>query len=558
MNRHGMPGWWTIGVLVTLVLAGCAAPGPETADVAEQPRFEGTGPHGRPVATSSADAQVYFDQGLAFLHAFNHDEAIRSFRRAVELDPECAMAHWGVAYANGPHINNPVVPEEREAEAYASVQEAARLAATMDESADRALIEALATRYASPQPEDRGPLDQAFADAMAAVYARYPEDGDVGAIYAEALMDLHPWDLYEQDETPKEWTPGIVALLEEVLARHPDHPLAIHLYIHAVEGSTAPERALAPADRLRDLTPGLGHLAHMPSHIDVRTGQWKEAIVANTKAIEADDRYRAATRVPPDFYRLYMSHNHHMRAFAAMMTGRSADSIAWIRTLVDDIPEDWLEQNAFWADGFIAMPYEVLMRFGKWNEILEEPEPAGYLPFTRAMRHAARAVALGVLDRTEEARAEQAAFLEARAAVPEDAPFGNNTAHALLDIADRLVEGEVAYREGDADGGIAALYEAAELEAALRYDEPPSWIQPIRHALGATLMQERRFADAERAYREDLETWPENGWSLYGLARALELQGKTKESAEIQARFEAVWSDADIELHSSCFCQPGV
>ena len=538
--------------------AGCAVPETGSDRAVAEPRFEGTGPHTRPIATSSADAQAYFDQGLAFVHAFNHDEAIRSFRWAVELDPECAMARWGVAYANGPHINNPVVPAEREAEAFASVEEAVRLAAGLEDGADRALIEALATRYASPQPEDRAPLDRAYADAMADVYRRFPDDGDVGALYAEALMDLHPWDLYEQDQTAKRWTPEVVGLLEDVLAKHPDHPLAIHLYIHAVEGSSEPGRAMAAADRLRDLTPGLGHLVHMPSHIDVRTGRWKEAVVANTKAIAADTAYRAAAPVPPDFYRLYMSHNHHMRAFAAMMTGRSADSITWIRALVADIPEDWLEHNALWADGFIAMPYEVLIRFGKWNEILEEPEPAAYLPFTRAMRHAARAVALGVLDRTDEARVEQAAFLEACDAVPEDAPFGNNMAHDLLDIADRLIEGEVSYREGQAKDAIAALREAAVLEAALRYDEPPSWIQPIRHALGATLLQEGRFAEAEQAYREDLETWPENGWSLYGLARALELQGIQDEAAVVQARFEEVWSDADVELHSSCFCQPGI
>ncbi|HSL18455.1 MAG TPA: hypothetical protein VLB51_11175, partial [Methylomirabilota bacterium] len=520
--------------------------------------FEGTGSHHRAVATASPETQALFDQGLAFLFAFNHDEAIRSFERAAELDPGCAMAHWGIAYAKGPHINNPVVPPEREAEAHAAAQEAGRLAGGMAEGADRALIEAISVRYASPQPEDRAPLDRAFADAMADVHERFPGDGDVGALYAEALMDLHPWDLWTHDGEAKPWTPEIVTLLEDVIDRHPHHPLALHLYIHAVEASDDPGRADIAADRLRDLMPGLGHLVHMPSHIDVRRGRWQEAIVANTKAVAADRAYRDATAVPPDFYRLYMSHNHHMKAYAAMMVGRSELAMSSIRELVADIPEPWLKDNAFWADGFIAMPYEVMMRFGLWQEILAEPEPADYLPFTRSIHFAARAVAFAALDRPAEARREQAAFRQQRLEVPEDAPFGNNMAHDLMDVAEKLVEGEILYREGDKEAGIRALYEAAALEDDLRYDEPPDWIQPIRHALGATLMQEGRHADAETVYREDLEKLPNNGWSLYGLARSLRLQGRTAEAAEVEARFNRVWADADIPLRSSCFCQPGV
>lgn len=229
-----------------------------------------------------------------------------------------------------------------------------------------------------------------------------------------------------------------------------------------------------------------------------------------------------------------------------------------IRELVDEIPTDWLRDNAIWADGFIAMPYEVMMRFGRWQEILEEPEPADYLPFTRSMHHAARAVALAALDRPEEARVEQQAFLELRATVPEEAFFGNNMADDLLGVADRLVEGEILYREGAKEAGIEVLYEAAAREDALNYDEPPDWIQPIRHALGATLMQEGRYADAEKVYREDLARLPDNGWSLYGLARSLRLQGKTDQAAAVESSFETVWEGADTQLRSSCFCQPGV
>lgn len=475
-----------LGLLVSLIWlpSGCSGPGGEAS---VEPRFDGIGPHRRAVASGSEEAQFFFDQGLAFLYAFNHDEAIRSFEYAVALDPECAMAHWGIAYANGPHINNPAMPADREAKAFAAAEAATRLAASMEQGPDRALVGAITTRYASPQLEDRSGLDQAFAEAMGEVYRRYPDDPDVGALYAEALMDLHPWDLYEQDGTAKAWTPQIVTLLEELLDKHPNHPLAIHLYIHAVEASTDPGRADEPAERLRDLMPGLGHMVHMPSHIDVRRGRWHEALVANTKAIEADRAYRAKAPLPPDFYRLYMSHNHHMRAYAAMMTGQRAEALRSIRELVADIPTGWLRENASWADGFIAMPYEVLIRFGLWEEILEEPEPADYLPFTRAMHYAARAVALAAMDRTAEAREEQAIFVRLRPEVAPDAIFGNNVAQDLLGVAENLVEGEILYREGKVDEGIDTLYAAVEREDALRYDEPPDWIQPIRHALGSTL-----------------------------------------------------------------------
>ncbi len=542
---------------VVLTLAACGK-APTDMTTGTEPLFVGIGSHHRSVMTSSEEAQAYFDQGLAFLFAFNHDEAIRSFRRAAEIDPTCAMAYWGIAYANGPHINNPVVTPDREAEAFAAAQEAARLAGSLDDDADRALIEAVTVRYASPQPEDRAPLDLGFAEAMAEVYERFPDDGDVGALYAESLMDLHPWDLWNHDGSAKDWTPEIVALLEDVLAEHPEHPLVLHLYIHTVEASDDPGRGDVAADRLRDLTPGLGHLVHMPSHIDVLRGRWEEAIVANTKAIEADRVYRDAALIAPDFYRLYMSHNHHMKAYAAMMVGQSETALRSIAELVEDIPQDWLRENAIWADGFVAMPYEVLMRFGRWQEILEVPEPPDYLPFTRSMHHASRAVALAALDRAEEARAEQAAFLAERESLPEGAFFGNNSANDLLDVADRLVEGEILYREGAKDAGIQALYEAAEREAELRYDEPPDWIQPIRHALGATLLQEGRYAEAEKVYREDLARLPENGWSLYGLGRSLRLQGKDAEAEEVETRFDAVWANADTRLRSSCFCQPGV
>ena len=523
---------------------------------AAEPLFDGLGSHTRKVTTSSPEAQAYFDQGLDFLFGFNHDEAIRSFTQATELDPGCAMAWWGIAYANGPHINNPVVDEAHAKAAWSALQKA-REAAPSASPVEQDLIEALSHRYADPQPDDRKPLDTAFADAMRAVHESYPDDADVHAIWAESMMDLRPWDLWAEDGSPQPGTELVVSTLEDLLAAHPDHPLGNHLYIHAVEASPTPGRAKEAADRLRDMQPGLGHMVHMPSHIDVRLGTWAQAATANRKAIEADRAYRAKSPVQ-GFYRLYMAHDHHMLSYAAMMQGRSEEAIAAIREMVDGIPIEWAKKNAWIADGFLAMPYEVLMRFGKWEEILAEPEPPVEFPLARALRLSARGVSYAAMGKIDEARAEQKEFLEAAAAVPEDAVFGNNASRDIISVAGALLDGEILYRDGDVEKGLARMRDAVAAEDRLRYDEPPDWIQPVRHALGAALLQAGQAAEAEQVYREDLVRHPHNGWSLLGLHQSLRLQKKADEAAQAQAAFDAAWADADIELHASCFCQPGV
>lgn len=541
-------------VFVSSVLAVLCCGGAARADALE-PLFEGRGGFSRPVTTASAEAQRYFDQGLAFMYAFNHDEAIRSFRRAAKLDPTCAMAFWGVAIANGPHINNPVVPEERAKAAWEALGRAKALAAGAS-PVERALIEALASRYALPQPEDRKPLEQAYADAMRRVWAAYPKDSDVGALFAESLADLRPWDLWTAAGTPQPGTQELVATLEAVLAVAPRHPLGNHLLVHAVEASPHPERADGAADTLRDLQPGLGHMVHMPSHVDVRRGRWSEAITANAKAMEADRRY---TALSPDqgFYRLYMAHNHHMLTYAAMMTGQSALALRTIREMVADIPPEFFKANPF-ADGFMAMPLEVLMRFGRWDEVLAEPAFPDFVPISVALQHYARAVAFAAKDQLADAGKEQASFLEARARVPKEAFFGNNTASDVLDVAESFMRGELLFRAGKIDEGLASLREAAAREDRLRYDEPPDWIQPVRHALGAALLQAGRFAEAETVFRQDLAKLPENGWGLYGLSRALQLQKKTAEAAAAEERFDAVWKQSDLRIKSACLCLPGV
>jgi tetratricopeptide (TPR) repeat protein len=542
-------------VAVLFILLFALSESASIPDGTQVPLFEGLGKFSRKVTTSSPEAQRYFDQGLAFMYAFNHDEAIRSFRQSGEIDPSCAMAFWGVSNANGPHINNPVVPVERAKAAWSALQKA-KVLATHASPVERLLIDALASRYADPPPDDRKALDQAYADAMRRVWAAFSEDADVGALFAEALADLRPWDLWTQEGRPQPGTEELISTLKSVLALEPKHPLGNHLMIHAVEASPHPEMADRAADALRDLQPGLGHLVHMPSHIDVRRGRWQQAITANAKAIEADRRYTAQSR-KQGFYRLYMAHNHHMLAYGAMMTGQSALGLKVIRRMVQDIPLEFFRDNAF-ADGFMAMPLEVMMRFGRWDDILAEPLFPDFVPFSRALQHYARAIAYAAKEDVPSAMNEQAAFLEARGRVPQDAHFGNNSGADLLDVAESFMRGEILYRSGKVEEGLSALREAVAREDRLRYDEPPDWILPARHALGAALLQASEFAEAEAIFREDLKRLPDNGWGLYGLMRSLEGQKKTHETRAIEDRFDGAWKRADIRIKSPCFCLPGV
>src|SRR5258707_11167091 len=503
---------------------------------AQEPFFEGLGSYTRTITTTSPEAQKYFNQGLNFLFGFNHGAAIRAFQAAETIDPDCAMAHWGVALACGPHINFPLVPPAAAELAWKELG-LAREHATHASAVEQALIEALSHRYANRQPEDRAPLDQAYADAMRTVWKEHSDDPDVGALFAEAMMDLRPWDQWTHEGQPQPGTDEILATLDEVLKLDLNHPFANHLYIHALEASPHPERALAAADRLRDLQPRLAHNVHMPSHIDIRIGHWYEAITANLKAVEADRRYRAIVGEPKGLIVFYAAHNQHMLAYAAMMTGQRDLAVEQIRAMVKGMPEDELKKYAMLTEAFVAMPYEVLIRFGLWDEILAEPDHPEFMVFTRAFRHAARGIAYAANGDVKSARAEQTAYLEASKLVPVEETFGNNPCQALLAIATPMLEGEILIREGKLDEGLNQLRTAVSAEDALRYDEPPGWILPVRHSLGANLMQAGRFAEAEQVYRDDLARLPENGWSLFGLAHSLELQHKSDEAAPVEARF---------------------
>jgi tetratricopeptide (TPR) repeat protein len=523
---------------------------------AKEPVFEGLGSYSRKITTESSQAQRYFDQGLGFYHGFNHSAAIRAFKEAARLDPKCAMAHWAIALANGPHINFPLVPPPAAEEAWKELQ-LAQQNAEKASPVERALIEALGKRYANPQPEDRKPLDEAYAAAMREVWKQFPNDQDVGALFAEAMMDLRPWDQWTPDGQPNPGTDEILATLDAVIALNQNHPFANHLYIHAVEASRNPERADPAADRLRTLQPGLAHNVHMPSHIDIRRGRWQKAIETNEKAIGADKTYRKIVGPPTGLLPVYAAHNRHMLAYGALMTGQRQLAMKHVRAMVSEIPAAFVKESPTIADGFFAVPMEVLVRFGRWDEILAEPKKyPKNMPFSRAFHHAARATAYAAKGNTATARKEQTLFLEGAKLVPAETQLGNNLAAPVISLASHMLEGEILVAEGNVDGGVAELQTAVKEEDALKYDEPPAWMIPVRHSLGAVLMKAKRFAEAEQVYRDDLARLPDNGWSLFGLAESLREQKKSEdEAAATKVKFQNTWAKADVKITTSCLCQ---
>jgi tetratricopeptide (TPR) repeat protein len=520
------------------------------------PLLDSLGSHVHPVTTRSPEAQRYFDQGLRFLFGFNHGAAIRSFQEAVRLDPDCAMAHWGIALASGPHINFPLVPPPAAELAWAELQLAQRNAAKAT-PVEQALIAALSHRYANPQPDDRSALDLAYANAMREVWKKFPADTDVGVFFAEAMMDLRPWDQWTLEGQAQPGTDEILATLDAVLKLDLQHPFANHLYVHAVEASPHPERAISQADRLLNLQPGLAHNVHMPSHIYIRVGRWHDAVDSNLAAVAADKAYRKIVGPARGFLPVYVAHNEHMLAYAAMMTGQSGLCLQHMRDLVTGLSPEFLQEFNAGVEAWLAMPLEALVRFGRWDEILAEPvHPAGEL-FTHAFQHAARGIAFAAKGDSKSARQEQALYLAAAKAVTPDRTFGNNPCQAVLAIVTPMLEGEILVREGKLDDAIAQLRSAIALEDQLHYDEPPGWLIPVRHSLGAVLMSHQRYAEAEAVYREDLVRLPGNGWSLFGLSEALMRQHKNAEVPALRSQFKQVWSKADLTISSSCLCQPG-
>ncbi len=549
IHRLGIP---TAAVLA--LFAGCHSLDEDTNDPVVPSLYADLSQFSRTVNTQSERAQRYFNQGLVLAWAFNHDEAQRAFEFAAELDPDCAMAWWGVALVNGPHINNPTMDAEHSQKAW----EAISTAKSKKENAtpiERELIDALAKRYSAKPPEDRHSLDEDYAKAMREVWHAHPNDSDVGALCAEALMDLQPWDLWTLDGKPKGNTTEIVNVLETVLARSPRHPGANHLYIHTMEASPHPELAVASAEILRDLVPGAGHLVHMPSHIDARLGHYAKAIEANERAIAADKKH--AKRFPhAGFYRIYMLHNQHFLAWASMMEGNGSKARAAAHAMVAGVPKEFLTAMAPLIDGYYPVELHVALRFGEWKQVLDHAPFPEQLIVSNCVLHYARGIALAALDRVDEAEGE-AKELASLIAKLDDRPIGNNPAKVVLGIPTHMLAGEIAYRRGREEEAFRELGEAVRIQDTLTYDEPPDWMMPARHSLGAALLQSKRFVDAEEVFRADLARNPENGWSLFGLHHALEQLGRMDEARDLEARFKDAWAHADVKLHSPCFCQPG-
>lgn len=539
-----------------LFVAGGGSVFAATAEVTKPPLFAGTGAHTRAITGAKAETQRYFDQGVAFITSFNHDEGLRAMEYAVQLDPECAMAWWGVALACSPHINNTGVPADRAKRAREALAQAEKFAAPCT-SAEKALIRAMGVRFAEDPRAKRKPLDEAYADAMLEVRQAHPNDADIAAWAADARMMLRPWDLWHRDGNPQPGTEEVVAALDAAVRLNPRHPLANHLAVHAHEASAQPERGDAAANMLREITPGLGHMVHMSSHIDVRRGRWEEAIVANTRAIAVNRSYREQVGRPLSGYLNYMGHDYHMLTYAAMMGGQGALAAQTMKDLFAQMPPEWGRESDI-GDGYFAMHFDVMKRFGKWDEILAAPEPIKRYRHARAWRFLARGVARAAMGDSAGARVEEKEFLAARAQIPAGAVYRKNPLPDIMTIAAHFLDGEILLREGKAEAGFAALREAIAGEDKLRYAEPPAWAQPVRHALGAALLQRNRLAEAEEVYRDDLARTADNGWSLFGLAQALRLQSKNPaEVAALEAKFKHVWAKADVTLTSSCFCQPG-
>lgn len=508
------------------------------------------GGHHRTVSTRVPAAQKAFDQGLIWAFAFNHDEAVRAFREAARQDPGLAMAWWGIALANGPHINNPSMDAEHAKAAWEALGEARRRLRGASK-VERALIEALGARYAEAPPEDRGPLDEAYAKAMGEAARRFPQDADLAALHAEALMDLHPWDQWTREGEARPWTGATLAELRRALALEPRNPLALHLTIHALEASPHPERAKAAADLLGPLAPDASHLVHMPGHIYARIGDWQGAARANEAAIAADTAYKART---PEigFYGMYMIHDDDFLAYTAFMEGREEAALAQSKVVVGAMPPAWVKAHAVFADAYQVRYWEALKRFGRWRDLLEEPLPDPDLPVSTAAWHALRGTALAALGQVDGAVAEQALFEASLAKVPAASRWGTNGALEVLKVDRAFLAGELAYRRGNLDQAVEQLRQAVRLEDDLQYDEPPAVMVPSRHALGAVLLAAARAPEAEAVYREDLRAYPANYWSLLGLKQALENQGKA--DPKLLAGLAKAQRRTRLEAKASCLC----
>jgi len=535
------------GLLALILFFSCSSDQKKQA-----PLFNNLGTLNFPITTNSELAQKYFDQGIILAYGFNHEEAFRSFEEVARLDSNCAMAYWGMAYVLGPNINLPMDAGVVHT-AYEAIQKAISL---LDNETQREkdYVTALSKRYSAEVLEDRTPLDQAYSDAMRNLSAKYPDGLDAATMFAESIMNLHPWDYWLKDGTAQPWTPELVAILEGVIQKNPDHHGANHFYIHAVEASKNPHRGLASADKLRFLAPGAGHLVHMPAHIYIRTGKYHEGSLANIRAVKSDEEYINQCN-QQGFYPLsYYPHNYHFLWATATLEGDSKTAIdAAIKT--SQKPPDSLMSVCGYEtlQHFAAIPLYAFVTFGKWEKILDYEKPNDDRPYIVAVWHYARAMAFIAANNIAEAEKEIISLESFRGNETIDSLliWGFNSAGILIDIAIETARGELAAKKKNYSEAIAHLQKAVEYEYSLQYDEPPTWFYPCRQNLGAVLIEAGKYDEAEKIYRENLADIPDNGWGLFGLQQALLKQDKTDEAAEVKKRFNEAWKYADIQLTSS-------
>jgi tetratricopeptide (TPR) repeat protein len=503
----------------------------------------GLGDWRHPVSTQNAQAQAFFDQGLRLIYAFNHDEAQRSFQRAAELDPKLAMAYWGIAEAVGPNYNDPA-SEDRFVQAHQAIEKATSLAEGASPS-DRAYIAAMSTRFPADPKSDLRLAAEEYRDAMHQVTLLFPDDLDAATLFAEAGMNLHPWGLWRPDGSPEEGTKEIVATLESVMRREPNHLGAIHYYIHAVEASPSPERALAGANRLAQLAPGAGHIVHMPAHIYIRTGDYEAAVKTNQKAAQADQAYLAASNAQGIYPMMYYSHNLHFIAMCAAMNGNYAESKRGARMLAANAGPHVKEMPPL--EGFMTVPLAVEVRFHKWNEILKTPRPDASMQTATVFWHFARGIALAATGKLEEAEEEHKLVVEAEEKTSPDTIFTapiNNKTKDILKIAENVLSAKISRARNDDVSAIRQLREAVAIQDGLKYDEPQDWFYPVRESLGAALLISGDQSAAEQVFRDDLERNPRNPRSLFGLEQALKAQNKTYDATFIRKQFDASWKGA--------------
>lgn len=532
---------------------------PQTTDKAwytsgkKAPRFKGLDGIDFKISTTSTEAQDYFNQGMMLSYGFNHAEAARSFYEAARLDSTCAMAYWGFAYVLGPNYNGGM-EEDNFQRAYDAAIKAKSLSANCTPR-EKALIEALTSRYAATPPANRSPLDIAYAAAMKKVNAQFPKDPDIGALYAESIMDLHPWDLYDKKtKAPKSWTPELIRVLEHLMKANPTHPGAHHFYVHALEASATPERALPSAKLLDTLVPGAGHLVHMPSHIYINTGDYHLGSLSNIRAVETDSVYTTACHAQGAYPLAYYPHNYHFLAATATLEGNSA--LAWnaARKLQQHSSEEIMRMPGWGTlQHYYTIPYYMAVKLSMWDTILSLTPPANDLVYPAAIWHYAKGMAfLGKHDLSNaQKEMDSVNKLAADTTLQHLTVWGINTTADLVNIAAKVLSAGMAWQKKETDKAISLLKEAVAIEDNLNYNEPPDWFFSVRHHLGAILLKAGKYDEAEKVYKQDLKNWRKNGWALMGLYNTLSLQGRKKEAEKIHTDFVEAWKHADLKITAS-------